>query len=38
MKQYANALTTMEHYLEIYPQDSYMRKMLTLAKGEPSQK
>ncbi len=38
MKQYANALAAMEHYLEIFPQDSYVRKMLTLAKGEPSQK
>jgi len=38
MKQYANALVAMEHYLEIFPQDSYVRKMLTLAKGAPSQK
>lgn len=38
MKQYANALAAMEHYLEIFPQDSYIRKMLALAKGEPSQK
>ncbi len=38
LKQYANALVAMEHYLEIFPQDSYMRKMLGLAKGEPAQK
>jgi predicted Zn-dependent protease len=38
MKQYTNALAAMEHYLEIFPQDSYIRKMLTLARGEPSQK
>ncbi|WP_348267107.1 tetratricopeptide repeat protein [Edaphobacter sp. DSM 109919] len=36
MKQYTNALAAMEHYLEIFPQDSYIRKMLTLARGEPS--
>ncbi len=38
MKQYSNALVAMEHYMESFPQDSYMRKMLDLAKGEPSQK
>jgi len=38
LKQYSNALVAMEHYLDIFPQDSYMRKMLDLAKGEPSQK
>ena len=38
MKQYSNALVAMEHYMESFPQDSYMRKMLNLAKGEPSQK
>jgi Tetratricopeptide repeat len=38
MKQYSNALVAMEHYLESFPQDSYMRKMLDLAKGVPSQR
>jgi hypothetical protein len=38
MKQYSNALVAMEHYMESFPQDSYMRKMLDLAKGDPSQK
>ncbi|HWZ50982.1 MAG TPA: tetratricopeptide repeat protein [Granulicella sp.] len=38
MKQYSNAVAAMEHYLEIFPQDSYMRKMLSLAQGEPLQK
>jgi predicted Zn-dependent protease len=38
LKQYSNALVAMEHYLEIFPQDSYMRKMLGLARGESPQK
>lgn len=38
MKQYANALIAMEQYLDIFPQDSYVRKMLALGKGESSQK
>ena len=38
LKQYSNALIAMEHYLEIFPQDSYMRQMLGLAKGGAPQK
>lgn len=38
LKQYPNALLAMEHYLQIFPQDSYMRKMLDLAKGGVPQK
>jgi hypothetical protein len=33
LKEYPNALLAMEHYLEIFPQDSYVRQMLNLAKG-----
>ena len=38
MKQYSDALPALEHYMEIFPQDSYMRKMLDLAKGAPPSK
>ena len=38
LKQYSNALVALEHYMQTFPQDSYMRKMLDLAKGEPTQK
>jgi tetratricopeptide (TPR) repeat protein len=31
LKQYANAMTALQHYLEIFPQDSFMRHMLDLA-------
>lgn len=35
LKQYGNARTSLEHYLEVFPQDSFMRHMLELAtKGE----
>jgi len=37
MKQYSNALVAMDHYLEIFPQDAYIRKMHDLAKGAPPQ-
>ena len=36
LKQYPDALSAMEHYLEVFPQDTYIRTMLTLAKGGPT--
>jgi hypothetical protein len=33
LKQYARAQTALEHYLEVFPQDSFMREMLTRAQG-----
>jgi hypothetical protein len=38
LKQYSNAVVALEHYMQAFPQDSYMRKMLDLAKGAPPQK
>lgn len=38
LKQYSNAVAALEHYMQSFPQDSYMRKMLDLAKGAPPQK
>jgi tetratricopeptide (TPR) repeat protein len=32
-KQYAKAREALEHYLEIFPQDDFMRRMLARAKG-----
>lgn len=37
LKEYARAQTALEHYLEIFPQDSFMREMLARAKGASSQ-
>jgi hypothetical protein len=37
LKQYPDALAAMEHYTELFPQDTQMRKMLALAKGAPAQ-
>lgn len=33
MKQYARAQSALEHYLEVFPQDSFMREMLARAQG-----
>ncbi|QNI31885.1 hypothetical protein H7849_23105 [Alloacidobacterium dinghuense] len=33
LKQYARAQTALEHYLQVFPQDSFMREMLARAKG-----
>lgn len=33
LKEYARAQTALEHYLEVFPQDSFMREMLARAKG-----
>jgi hypothetical protein len=38
LKQYSNAVAALEQYLQKFPQDSFMRKMLDLAKGAPPQK
>jgi tetratricopeptide (TPR) repeat protein len=37
-KQYGDAQATIEHYLETFPQDSFMRHMLALSKGEEQRK
>ncbi len=36
LKQYANAETALKHYLEVFPQDSFMRQMLARAEGKAS--
>lgn len=36
LKQYARAQTALEQYLEVFPQDSFMREMLARAKGVSS--
>src|SRR5579883_1275031 len=36
LKQYARAQTALEHYLEVFPQDSFMRGMLARAQGRTS--
>jgi hypothetical protein len=33
-KQYADAETALKHYLEVFPQDSFMRQMLARAQGK----
>ena len=33
LKQYARAQTALEHYLDVFPQDSFMREMLARARG-----
>lgn len=34
LKDYARAQTALEHYLEVFPQDSFMREMLARAEGK----
>ena len=34
LKQYANAQTAMEHYLRVFPQDDFMRRMLSSVTGK----
>jgi len=34
-KQYPTAQKTLEDYLEVFPQDSFMRQMLNRAEGSP---
>jgi predicted CXXCH cytochrome family protein len=34
LKQYAKAQAALEHYLEIFPQDTFMRQMLARAEGK----
>jgi hypothetical protein len=36
-RQYAKAHEALEHYLEIFPQDDFMRKMLARAEGRSTQ-
>jgi len=36
-KQYPKAHEALEHYLEIFPQDDFMRKMLARAEGKSPQ-
>lgn len=36
LKQYANAEAALKHYLEVFPQDSFMRQMLARAEGKAS--
>jgi hypothetical protein len=36
-KQYAKAHEALEHYLEVFPQDDFMRQMLARAEGKSSQ-
>lgn len=35
-KQYDKAHTALQHYLEIFPQDDFMRKMLARVEGKPT--
>lgn len=36
VKQYPRAHTALQHYLEIFPQDDFMRQMLARAEGKPT--
>jgi hypothetical protein len=38
LKQYANAQTAMEHYLKVFPQDDFMRRMLASVTGKAEAK
>jgi tetratricopeptide (TPR) repeat protein len=35
-KRHADAKTALEHYLEVFPQDDFMRHMLDLANNGPA--
>lgn len=37
LKQYARARAALEHYLEVFPQDTFMRQMLAKARAQPVQ-
>lgn len=37
LKQYARARAALEHYVEVFPQDSFMRQMLEKARAQPVQ-
>lgn len=37
LKRYARALQALEHYVEVFPQDAFMRQMLTKARAQPAQ-
>lgn len=37
LKQYARARTALEHYVDVFPQDTFMRQMLTKARVQPAQ-
>jgi hypothetical protein len=37
LKQYARARAAMEHYVEVFPQDTFMRQMLERARSLPTQ-
>lgn len=37
LKQYARARTALEHYVEVFPQDTFMRQMLAKARAQPVQ-
>ena len=37
LKQYARARAALEHYVEVFPQDTFMRQMLAKARSQPVQ-
>jgi hypothetical protein len=37
LKQYARARAALEHYVEVFPQDTFMRQMLAKARAQPVQ-
>jgi hypothetical protein len=37
LKQYARAREALEHYVQVFPQDTFMRQMLTKARAQPVQ-
>jgi len=37
LKQYAQALAGLEHYVQVFPQDTFMRQMLEKARKQPVQ-
>jgi predicted Zn-dependent protease len=37
LKQYSRARQALEHYIEIFPQDTFMRQMLAKARAQPVQ-
>ena len=37
LKQYARARAALEHYVEVFPQDTFMRQMLLKARAQPVQ-
>ena len=35
LKQYVKARAALEHYVQVFPQDAYMREMLAKAPAQP---